>query len=69
MTDMEKLHLNLQNHTSALLIIALLVDNILDRQQYMLNQYGDPKADFVITDRQLLGTLTAQLKQMKVRGD
>lgn len=63
----ERLQLYQKNHTSALLILSGLTENLLTRQQHMLDQYGDPQGDFAVTDKQILGQLTVQLKQMKER--
>jgi hypothetical protein len=63
----ERLQLNQRNHTSALLILAGLIENLNIRQQHMLEQYGDPQSEFAITDRTILAQLTTQLKQMKER--
>ena len=67
MTDIERLHLYQQNHTHALLILSGLIENLLIRQQHMLEQYGDPQSEFAITDRTILTQLKSQLTQMKAR--
>lgn len=63
----ERLQLNQRNHTSALLILAGLIETLNIRQQHILEQYGDPQADFITTDKQILSQLKAQLKGMKDR--
>jgi hypothetical protein len=67
MTDTEIIKLNQNNHTSGLLIITGILQNILTRQHTEALAYRDPKATYIETDLTIIQQLNNQLIQMKIR--